>query len=152
MKLHNTETKKQLTVADLKDGEIGQWGKWFYARPYSDGSVSSIGFSGDNELVYHRHGADRGIIDSLYPTGSKLVIDFANSKIEVILPPAEEPKPQLTTGDLKPGQIGETYGGNFVMCFADGKRYFLGTAALPNDNALTCLVRILPPGTLLEVE
>jgi len=70
---------------------------------------------------------------------------------------ADEPKSQLTTGDLKPGQIGETYGGNFVMCFVDGKRYFLGTsesilAALPNDNAFCKLTRILPAGTLLEVE
>ena len=153
MKLHKEPgAKKQLTVADLKRGEIGTTGDG--AAVFNDGTVFQ-GIKIDNgsiRAVIFTHGS---FLNATYPVGSKLVLDFANDKIEV-LPPNEEPKPQpkptLTTGDLKPGEIGETYGGNFVMCFVDGKRYFLGPAALPNDNAFCKLTRILPAGTLLEVE
>ena len=155
MKLYKAETKKQLTVADLKRGEIGTTGDG--AAVFNDGAIFQ-GIQIDNgylRAVIFTHGS---FLNATYPVGSKLVLDFANNKIEV-LPPNEEPDPQLTTGDLKPGQIGEDSVGNLIMRLYGDKYIWLGqkvpsgVCGTPSTVGKSwSIVRILPPGTLLEVE
>jgi len=149
MKLHKeAETKKQLTCTDLKRGEIGTTGDG--AAVFNDGAVFQ-GIQIDNGYLRAVIFFSPSPLNAIYPAGSKLVLDLANNKIEV-LPPTEEPKPALTTSDLKPGEIGETANGKLVMRFYDGSRYFLNDYFNENNNRLLSIVRILPPGTLLEVE
>jgi len=149
MKLHKAETpKKQLTVGDLKRGEIGTMGDC--AAVFHDGAIFR-GIQIDDGYLRAVAFAHSSPLNATYPAGSKLVIDYANSKIEV-LPPNEEPKPQLTTGDLKPGQIGMDGEGDLVMCFEDETRYWLSADHSQNEDDTFPIVRILPKGTLLGVE
>ena len=149
MKLYKAETpKKQLTCADLKRGEIGTTGGG--DAVFNDGAIFQ-GIQIDNgylRAVIFTHGS---FLNATYPVGSKLVLDFANDEITV-LPPNEEPKPQLTTGDLKPGEIGMDGEGDLVMCFEDETRYWLSADHSQNEDDTFPIVRILPKGTLLGVE
>jgi len=148
MKLHKAETKKQLTCTDLKRGEIGTTGDG--AAVFNDGAIFR-GIRIENGYPWAVTFAHSSPLNAIYPAGSKMILDFANNKIEVI-PPPDEAKPKLTTGDLKPGQIGEDVDGDLVMCCEDETRYWLSADHSQNEDDTFPLVRILPKGTLLEVE